>query len=73
MRRRSLRLVADKYPSTNPGRLARYYAALCLEDLDKQNQALEELKKISCGQRQGISEHGAVSDGGDLCADREAG
>jgi predicted negative regulator of RcsB-dependent stress response len=42
-------LVADKYPSTNPGRLARYYAALCLEDLDKENQALEELKKISNG------------------------
>ena len=41
--------VADKYPSTNPGRLARYYAALCLEDLDKENQALEELKKISNG------------------------
>jgi hypothetical protein len=41
--------VADKYPSTNPGRLARYYAALCLENLDKQNQALEELKKISSG------------------------
>jgi len=42
-------VVADKYPSTNPGRLARYYAALCLEDLDKENQALEELKKISAG------------------------
>jgi predicted negative regulator of RcsB-dependent stress response len=42
-------LVADKYPGTNPGRLARYYAALCLEDLDKENQALEELKKISNG------------------------
>jgi predicted negative regulator of RcsB-dependent stress response len=41
--------VADKYPSTSPGRLARYYAALCLEDLDKENQALEELKKISNG------------------------
>jgi predicted negative regulator of RcsB-dependent stress response len=39
--------VADSYPSTNPGKLARYYAALCLEDLDHQNQALEELKKIS--------------------------
>jgi hypothetical protein len=39
--------VADKYPSTNPGKLARYYSALCLEDLEKQNQALEELKKIS--------------------------
>jgi predicted negative regulator of RcsB-dependent stress response len=42
-------VVADKYPSTSPGRLARYYAALCLEDLDKENQALEELKKISNG------------------------
>jgi predicted negative regulator of RcsB-dependent stress response len=39
--------VADKYPSTNPGKLARYYSALCLEDLERQNQALEELKKIS--------------------------
>lgn len=39
--------VADTYPSTNPGKLARYYAALCLEDLDKQNQAVEELKRIS--------------------------
>jgi predicted negative regulator of RcsB-dependent stress response len=41
--------VADKYSSTNPGRLARYYAALCLEDLDRQNQALEQLKRISSG------------------------
>ena len=41
--------VADKYTNTNPGRLARYYAALCLEDLDRQNQALEQLKKISSG------------------------
>lgn len=39
--------VAAKYPSTNPGRLASYYAALCYEDLDRQNQALEQLKKIS--------------------------
>jgi hypothetical protein len=41
--------VADKYANTSPGRLARYYAALCLEDLDKQNQALEQLKKVSSG------------------------
>jgi len=39
--------VADSYSSTNPGKLARYYGALCLEDLERQNQALEELKKIS--------------------------
>jgi predicted negative regulator of RcsB-dependent stress response len=38
--------VADKYPSTNPGKLARYYTALCLEDLERHNQALEDLKKI---------------------------
>ena len=40
-------VVADKYPNTNPGRLARYYAALCLESLERQNQALENLKKLS--------------------------
>ena len=39
--------AADKYASTNPGKLARYYEALCLEDLERHNQALEELKKIS--------------------------
>jgi predicted negative regulator of RcsB-dependent stress response len=39
--------VADKYPRTNPGKLARYYSALCLENLDRHNQALEELKKLS--------------------------
>lgn len=41
--------AADKYPHTNPGRLARYYQALTLEDLERHNQALEELKKISSG------------------------
>jgi tetratricopeptide (TPR) repeat protein len=41
--------VAQKYPSTNPGRLATYYAALCYEDLERHNQALEELKKINSG------------------------
>jgi hypothetical protein len=41
--------VAEKYSSTNPGKLARYYAALCLEDLERHNQALEDLKKISSG------------------------
>lgn len=41
--------VAEKYPNTNPGKLARYYAALCLEDLQQTNQALEHLKKISSG------------------------
>jgi len=39
--------AAGKYPNTKPGKRARYYAVLCLEDLDKQNQALEELKKLT--------------------------
>ncbi len=42
-------VVADKYPNTSPGRLARYYQALSLENLDRQNQAVEHLKKISSG------------------------
>ena len=41
--------VANKYSGTLPGKQARYYAALCLEDLDRQNQAMEELKKLSSG------------------------
>jgi predicted negative regulator of RcsB-dependent stress response len=39
--------VANKYSGTDPGKLARYYNALCLEDLEQHSQALEELKKIS--------------------------
>jgi predicted negative regulator of RcsB-dependent stress response len=41
--------AADQFPKTDPGKLARYYSALCLEDLERHNQALEELKKISGG------------------------
>lgn len=41
--------AADKYPGTYYGKLSRYYAALCLEDLERHNQALEELKKLSAG------------------------
>ncbi|HKW57833.1 MAG TPA: tetratricopeptide repeat protein [Candidatus Acidoferrum sp.] len=41
--------VARKFSRTNPGRLASYYAALCNEDLERHNQALEQLKKISSG------------------------
>jgi hypothetical protein len=47
--------VADKYPRTNPGRLARYYEALTLLDLEKQNQALEALKKIVGGSDKELS------------------
>jgi TolA-binding protein len=42
-------LVSNGYPNTLPGKQARYYAALCLENLERQNQALEELKKLASG------------------------
>jgi predicted negative regulator of RcsB-dependent stress response len=44
-----LSAVAAKYSSTPPGRLARYYSAICLMDMDKPNQASEELKKLQGG------------------------
>jgi predicted negative regulator of RcsB-dependent stress response len=47
--------VADQYPSTNPGKLARYYQALTLLDLEKQNQALETLKKVVGGSDKELS------------------
>jgi predicted negative regulator of RcsB-dependent stress response len=39
--------VADKYPNTQPGKLARYYSALCAENLEHPNQAVEDLKKLA--------------------------
>jgi len=47
--------IANKYPSTNPGKLARYYDGLTLLDLEKQNQALEELKKVVGGSDKELS------------------
>jgi hypothetical protein len=44
---RKFAVVADKYPHTKQGKLARYYEALCLENLERQNQAMEALKKLS--------------------------
>ena len=44
-----LSAVAAKYPNTRPGRLARYYSALCMMDMDKLNQASEELNKLETG------------------------
>ena len=41
--------VASQYPRTNPGKLARYYSVLCLMDLERLNQAGEELKKLDAG------------------------
>jgi hypothetical protein len=39
--------AANAYPGTDSGKYARYYAALCYENMQKPNQALEQLKKIS--------------------------
>jgi predicted negative regulator of RcsB-dependent stress response len=47
--------MADKYPNTNPGKLARYYEALSLDTLERHNQALEELKRISGGSDKELS------------------
>jgi len=44
-----LSVVAQKYPHTNAGKLARYYSALALMDLNRLNQASEELKKLDAG------------------------
>ena len=41
--------IARQYPRTRPGQLARYYAALSLERLDRHNQALEQLKALEDG------------------------
>jgi predicted negative regulator of RcsB-dependent stress response len=50
-----LEIVANQYPHTNPGKLARYYSALCLMDMDKLNQATEELKNLDGGSDKELS------------------
>ena len=47
--------VAEKYSGTNPGKLARYYEGLTLLDLEKQNQAIESLKKVVGGSDKELS------------------
>lgn len=47
--------VADQYPGTSPGKLARYYQALTLLDLERQNQAIESLKKVVSGSDKELS------------------
>jgi predicted negative regulator of RcsB-dependent stress response len=50
-----LEAVANQYSHTNPGKLARYYSALCLMDMDKLNQAAEELKRLDAGSDKELS------------------
>lgn len=40
-------VVAAKFPNTRPGEQAHYYSALCLESLERHNEALENLKKLT--------------------------
>ena len=47
--------VANKFPSTKPGRVGRYYSALCLMDLDELNQASEELNRLDAGSDKELS------------------
>jgi predicted negative regulator of RcsB-dependent stress response len=47
--------VANKFPSTKPGKVGRYYSALCLMDLDKLNQASEELNRLDAGSDKELS------------------
>jgi predicted negative regulator of RcsB-dependent stress response len=39
--------VASKYPRTHPGELARYYAALSAEKLDKNEEAKKDLQNLT--------------------------
>jgi len=52
-------VVANKFPNTKPGKLSRYYSALCLMDLNRLSQAAEELSKINAGSDK---ELGALAD-----------
>jgi len=47
--------VANKFPGTKAGKLGRYYSALCLMDLDKLNQASEELNRLDAGSDKELS------------------
>jgi predicted negative regulator of RcsB-dependent stress response len=47
--------VANKFPGTKAGHVGRYYSALCLMDLDKLNQASEELNRLDAGSDKELS------------------
>jgi predicted negative regulator of RcsB-dependent stress response len=47
--------VANKFPGTKAGKVGRYYSALCLMDLDKLNQASEELNRLDAGSDKELS------------------
>lgn len=47
--------VANRYPSTRPGQLARYYAALSLEKLARYDDAENDLKSLESSRDESIS------------------
>jgi len=47
--------AAAKYPRTNAGRTANYYAALCLMDMGQLNQALDDLRPLDNGSDQELA------------------
>ncbi len=48
--------VAHNYPRTRPGQVARYYAAVCQEHLDRYDDALKTLKELeSSGNEEFVS------------------
>jgi hypothetical protein len=47
--------VANRYPRTRPGQLARYYAALSLERLTRYDDAENDLKSLESSRDESIS------------------
>lgn len=46
--------VASRYPRTRPGQVARYYAALSLEELDRNDDAEKDLKALESSSDEGM-------------------
>src|SRR5581483_5191980 len=47
--------VANRYPNTRPGQLARYYAALSLEKLARYDEAENDLKSLESSRDESLS------------------
>ena len=46
--------VAARYPRTRPGQMARYYAALSLEQVDRNDEAEKDLVAVESGGDEGL-------------------
>jgi hypothetical protein len=47
--------VADRYSHTRPGQVARYYAALSLEQIDRNDEAEKDFKAVESGSDAGLT------------------